>query len=120
MNSHKISDLDYRTEMGKRLRSCRRSSHLTQENMAELLDVSVKHYSEVERGLTGLSVEKLIQISDILGVSLDYLLKGVKSDSPIPPFLIEMYQSCPANKKNYLFEVARNLNYLFHETKDTE
>jgi transcriptional regulator with XRE-family HTH domain len=41
-----------------------------------MLGISQKHYSEVERGVTGLSVKHLIQVSDILEVSLDYLLKG--------------------------------------------
>ena len=40
------------------------------------LNISIKHYSEVERGITGLSVENIIKISNILHVSIDYLLKG--------------------------------------------
>ncbi len=63
--------------MGKRLKNERRKYHLTQENIAEMLDISVKHYSEVERGITGLSVENIIKISNILNLTTDYLLKGV-------------------------------------------
>jgi len=63
--------------MGKRLKVERKKYHLTQENIAEMLDISVKHYSEVERGITGLSVENIIKISNILNVTTDYLLKGI-------------------------------------------
>ncbi len=68
---------NYKKEMGKRLKNERRKYHLTQENIAEMLDISVKHYSEVERGITGLSVENIIKISNILNLTTDYLLKGV-------------------------------------------
>jgi len=63
--------------MGKRLKAERKKYHLTQENIAEMLDISVKHYSEVERGITGLSIENIIKISNILNVTTDYLLKGI-------------------------------------------
>lgn len=68
---------NYKKEMGKRLKVERKKYHLTQENIAEMLDISVKHYSEVERGITGLSVENIIKISNILNVTTDYLLKGI-------------------------------------------
>lgn len=68
---------DYKKGMGKRLKVERKKYHLTQENIAEMLDISVKHYSEVERGITGLSVENIIKISNILNLTTDYLLKGI-------------------------------------------
>ena len=67
---------NYKREIGSRLKQTRKEKNLTQEKIAELLGISQKHYSEVERGITGLSIKHLIQISDILSVSLDYLLKG--------------------------------------------
>ena len=67
---------DYKKEMGMRIRVRRKKLLLTQEEIAEQLGVSVKHFSEVERGLTGLSIENLIKLSDILGISLDYIIKG--------------------------------------------
>lgn len=69
---------NYKIEMGKRLKEYRKINHLTQEKIAELLNISVKHYSEVERGITGLSVENIIKVSIILNISIDYLLKGIK------------------------------------------
>ena len=57
--------------------------NLTQEKLSAMLDISVKHYSEVERGIAGLSVDNLIQVSDILHISLDYLLKGYNMNEQI-------------------------------------
>ena len=67
---------DYKQGMGQRIKKQRNAVKLTQEKIAEELNISVKHFSEVERGIAGLSVENLIKLSDILGVSIDYMVKG--------------------------------------------
>lgn len=67
---------DYKYEMGLRIKSLRKKLKYTQELIAEQLGISVKHFSEVERGLTGLSIDNLIKLSNILGVTIDYLVKG--------------------------------------------
>ncbi len=67
---------DYKKGMGQRIKKQRKAVKLTQEKIAEELNISVKHFSEVERGIAGLSVENLIKLSDILGVSIDYMVKG--------------------------------------------
>lgn len=103
---------DYKPAMGNRLRSYRLRANLTQEKMAELLDISIKHYSEVERGLKGLSVENLIKLSNLLDVSLDYLLKGESENKTFPPILIEMYETCPGEKKTHLLALAREIMKL--------
>ena len=76
---------NYKQEIGLRLKQLRKENSLTQEKLAEMLGISQKHYSEAERGITGLSVKHLIQISDILSVSLDYLLKGYISKHSSEP-----------------------------------
>lgn len=96
---------EYRKAMGERMKAQRKLMHLTQEQMAERLDISIKHYSEAERGIIGLSVENLIKVSEILGISLDYLLKGISIDYPIPGRIIEIYKNCPDNKKKLLLEL---------------
>lgn len=96
---------EYRKAMGERMKTQRKLMHLTQEQMAERLDISIKHYSEAERGIIGLSVENLIKVSEILGVSLDYLLKGISIDYPIPERIIEIYKNCPDSKKKLMLEL---------------
>ena len=73
---------NYKLEIGLRLKQARKDKGLTQEKISELLSISQKHYSEVERGITGLSVKHYIQLSDILAISLDYLLKGRTPEAP--------------------------------------
>ena len=97
---------DYKIEMGIRLKEKRKSLHLTQEQMAEKLNVSVKHYGGVERGIAGLSIENLIEASNILGIDLDYLIKGnTKNDNILPHRVREIYLNCPKEKRHHIIEI---------------
>lgn len=73
---------DYKRPMGQRIKERRKLLGITQERASEALGISVKHFSEVERGLTGLSVENLVNLSELLGVTLDYLIKGDRENKP--------------------------------------
>ena len=103
---------NYKKAMGERLHNRRKTMHMTQEQLAEKLDISIKHYSEAERGITGLSVENLIKVSEILGISLDYLLKGITIDYPIPSRLIEIYKNCPNEKKDNFIELLEMIEQM--------
>lgn len=108
---------DYRKAMSGRLKARRKALRLTQAQMAEKLDISVKHYSEAERGLIGFSVENLIKVCDVLGLSLDYLLRGVSVDDAqgeaVPARILEIYRSCPDDKKPALLEILEAETRLF-------
>lgn len=97
---------NFKINMGKRMKEKRKALNLTQEEMAEQLNVSIKHYGSVERGLAGLSIENLIEVSSILGVSLDYLIKGEETDTTsIPNKLKDLYLNCPPEKRQYLIQL---------------
>lgn len=68
--------MDLNTSIGSRIAKLRKEHNMTQEQLAEKLDISIKHCSSVERGLSSLSLEKLIDVSNLFDVSLDYLIKG--------------------------------------------
>ena len=102
---------DFRIEMGKRMKKQRKLLHFTQEFMAEKLDISIKHYGEVERGLAGLSLENLVKMCEILGISLDYLIKGTnKNDDCMPSRIKEIYLDCPPDKRQYILELLEVIN----------
>lgn len=65
--------MDY-SLLGRRIREERRKKDLTQEQLAEDVNVSYPHIGQVERGERGISLETLINISNRLGVTVDYLL----------------------------------------------
>ena len=58
----------------KRLREMRMKRGLTQQKMADLLNVALRTYQNYEGGTRSPSFDVLLKISDILCVSTDYLL----------------------------------------------
>lgn len=63
-------------DVGIRIRKERIRNQLTIEKLSEMLDVSPSFIGLVERGNSGISLEKLCKLSEIFSVSTDYLLKG--------------------------------------------
>ncbi|WP_304509778.1 helix-turn-helix domain-containing protein [Anaerotignum sp.] len=62
------------TALGKRIREERLKLNLTQENLAEDVSLTPAYIGQVERGERNITLEKLIDVVNRLGVSLDYLL----------------------------------------------
>lgn len=60
--------------IGKRIKEARRNAGLTQVELAELLDVSPKTVSCYERSLQAPWDSQKIDLSNILHISIDYLL----------------------------------------------
>lgn len=72
--------IDYKI-LGKRIKAQRMAKGTTQEHFAEHLDVSVGYISQMERGITKISLDRLASISDYLECEMSYLLEGVNSGS---------------------------------------
>lgn len=68
------------SNMGKRIVEKRKQLGLSQEELAEKAGITVQMLSTAERGAKGMRPINLWKISDALGVSTDYLLKGIISE----------------------------------------
>lgn len=79
---------EFQIQLGLRIRQARKAVSLTQEQLADKLDVNKKHISNIERGKNCPSLSLILGICDICKVSSDQLLFGVKDDATIP-FLIQ-------------------------------
>ena len=67
--------VDY-AAIGRRIKARRREKGRTQEWLAERLQVSVGYISQIERGITRVSLERLVDISHYLDCSISLLLDG--------------------------------------------
>ena len=65
--------MDY-SLLGKRIREERLRLNLTQERLAEDINISTAYLGQVERGERRITLDKLIPLSQRLGVSVDFLL----------------------------------------------
>jgi len=61
-------------DLGIRIRNLRNDAKLTQEELAELADISTVYLGEIERGKKVIGIDKFINIVKALKVSADYVL----------------------------------------------
>lgn len=67
---------DFWEKVGQRIINRRKQLGMTRDQLSDFLQITYKGLSQIERGEHGCSVARLIQISNILNLSLDDLLFG--------------------------------------------
>src|SRR5580658_401939 len=81
--------------IGDRIREIREARKMTQDQLAEKSTISKGFLSDVENNKRNVSSENLLRIANVLGASLDYLLRGATTEFvsrepvTIPPELAE-------------------------------
>ena len=97
--------------MGERIKKARLEKQLTQENIAEKLDVSVAFLSRVERGSSHINLKRVNQLSKILDVSESYLLAGTSQDSK--DYLNEDFKNlldkCTPEQQKLIYNIAKTI-----------
>ncbi len=66
----KAMEIDYKI-IGKRIRSLRISKNVSQEQLAFLINSSPSYISNIERGVKKPSLQKLIEIAEVLDVTVN-------------------------------------------------
>lgn len=84
-------------EIGSRIKAERKNRSLSQERLAEMINVSPHYIYEIERGLKAMSLETLINLSTALNISTDYILFGNKQDNL--PSLSELLNDLDENRR---------------------
>lgn len=62
--------------LGKKVRECRKRKQLTQEQLAEIVDISPSFLGHIERGSRVASLETFARLCNALDVSPHYLLSN--------------------------------------------
>ena len=70
--------------MGGRIRALRQQHGLTLQGLADLTEISKSFISGIEHDTCGVSAERLMRLSDALGCTADYLVRG-RQNLPVPP-----------------------------------
>lgn len=99
-----------RREIGERLRLMREELNFTQDQMAELLEVSKAHYGLAERGNNCLSLGKYLILYERLDVDLTYLLTGKEPNKVI---VSDIISDCPKDKVFYMEQLIRYASELY-------
>lgn len=100
--------IDY-SIVGERLKRARLEKKLTQEDLAEEMDVSVAFLSRIECGKSPVNLKRLHELCSLLDISEGYVLSGSSNDSG--EYLSEDFKSvldkCSPQKQRLIYEVAK-------------
>ena len=84
-------------EIGTRIKEQRELKNWSQDELAEILNISRQSISKWELNKVYPSIDMLIKMSDLFDVSLDELIKG---DKALKKTIIETYQQPVSNQKD--------------------
>ena len=100
-------NIDYK-EMGKRIRVRRKELGLTQEKLAEKIEISTSHMGEIERGTSICSLSVLVNLATVLELNLDTLVKGIDTGNANKA-LSDMLDAMPKDNKQLYIRLCENI-----------
>ena len=100
--------LDYNI-IGERLKKARTERGLTQEKLAEKMDVSIAFLSRIERGSSHISLKRLSQVCDILGITEGSILNGSSNNSEtyLTSEFDELLKNVSSEKQKLIYKIAK-------------
>lgn len=97
-----------RKEVGRRLKNCRKQLNWSREYAAEKAGLAEKYYADIERGTCGMSIETLLAITKLYGMTMDGLIYGAEEQGQKAErntILIKNLESLPEEARNYCVEM---------------
>lgn len=107
-----------RKVLGKRIREERIRIGLTQEQVAEYIDVSTTYIGFIERGERSVTLEKLALLAQCFHVTIDSLLyeqSSEKSAKSVDEQLFSLWESASLDEKKLILsigDIVINRKYL--------
>lgn len=94
--------------IGKRIKNARLNQNMTQEELADKIDISMAFLSRVETGRASINLKRLTQVSDILNVSPGYLLEGSNMNSKdyLKTDFTELLNKCTPSQQRLIYKLA--------------
>lgn len=109
--------IDY-PSIGKKIKKSRRDRGITQEALAEKVNVSIPHISRIECGFSSPSLQTLVDICNVLGITIDELMQDSLSARPnVDRRLEDLLSDCSKAELNFLANV---IPVLLRELRNME
>lgn len=108
--------MSYTTEyIGKRIKQRRRELHLTQEQLAEKIDIAANYLGQIENGKRGVNLTNIVKIANELGVTVDYLMSDINSaaieeNNDLEKRWLELFDNRSPNEKEMLINIVTDLS----------
>lgn len=99
-------------EIGQRIRRYRKEKGLSQEQLAEKVNIYVTHMSHIETGNTKLSLPVLVDIAGVLQVKTDDLLSDTVSAADAD-LLLRLAAGCSPRQIEFICEMIKVVKNKF-------
>lgn len=106
-----MTDLDFKA-IGLKIKERRKQLGITQEHIANVLDVNPSHVSNIECGRANPSLTALVKIANTLECSVDYFISGEytykispKNELSLDDKIIDKIKYCDTNKKDKILKI---------------
>lgn len=107
-----MSNDEFLINMGNRISQRRKALHMTQEQLADKVGVSLQTISCIELGKKAVRPENLANLCIHLDVSADYVLYGKRSEHQMSVLMEKLSALTPDE-----YQAIRNIVDLFHNKK---
>lgn len=95
------------TLLGNRIRAAREKKGITQEELADRINISPSHISVIERGVKTARIDTVVRIANELDVSADYLLQDLVKRSRESQ-LLSSIMDLPERDRSRLLNAVKN------------
>lgn len=95
------------TLLGNRIRVAREKKGITQEELADRINISPSHISVIERGVKTARIDTVVRIANELDVSADYLLQDLVKRSRESQ-LLSSIMDLPETDRSRLLNAVKN------------
>ena len=106
-----MNDLDFKA-IGLKIKERRKSLGITQESIANALDVNPSHISNIECGRANPSLTTLIKIANLLQCSVDYFISAEytykhdpEKEKTLDEEIMNKLKYCNIDKKNKVLKI---------------
>lgn len=98
-------------QIGEKLKKIRLSKNLTQEYVANAVDVNTSHISNIENNRVKVSLSVLVQMCNTLDTTVDYILSDEYNDpsSAIEQEILHELHSCSNETKEQILKIVKAL-----------
>ena len=95
--------------IGQRIRKIRKAHNLSQENLSEMIGISVTHMSHIETGNTKLSLQVLVDLASALEVRTDDLLydKSFAERNTAIEAIVQILDTCTTQQIRVIEDIIK-------------
>ncbi len=94
--------------IGRRVKESRLQKRMSQAVLAELTDMSASYICHIETAKKKASLESLVRIANVLGVTVDHLLNGNQTYDAFEyrGDLVQLLEDCTSYEKRIIYDIA--------------